>query len=339
MDEILNPTPEPTTDPAAEALERVAAAAGPGFDKSQMDLLKAKLAKLGKAPAAPAPTAEGEPGTAPPADAPEPPKVLLGKDVDWSEYDLDFNLIHLYKKAVFRETPQGPKWVTIITDFRSTTKDFRNYGKRVNAPGSSDKQETEPMNLGEFLNDMVNGKQEWRLEAVMPAGSQAGVLLSHQVPVYLPDPQQLKKAEDVPPPTDEELKRTEDAALAFVAEQGGVQSEQEALDTAVETGDNSPGTIGLRAIEKGTIEHEAALAQLDEKGALALRSTAVTDKALSLAAPEQVEAPQAGLETPEPVANESMGGALMPAAGYSAAQELLRALNDPNFRANLPKEE
>ena len=125
MDELLNPTPEQTnpSDAAAAALERVAAAAGPGFDKSQMDLLKAKLAKLGQPPVA-EPTGEDVPPTpaqtaAEAVAAQANTRPLTGKDVDWSEYDVDFNLLHLYKKAVFRDTPQGPMDIDVqISDYR-----------------------------------------------------------------------------------------------------------------------------------------------------------------------------------------------------------------------------
>jgi hypothetical protein len=84
--------------------------------------------------------------------------------------------------------------------------------------------------------------------------------------------------------------------------------------------------VGLRAIEKGTVEYEQARAQLDEKGALEARSGALTSQAIQTAAGETIEAPQADYVTPDPIGNPLLGGAPVPAAGYEAAQEVLRAL-------------
>jgi hypothetical protein len=334
MNPLDEATPAPEGNPAAEAAERLAAAAGPGFDKTQMDVLKAKLAKLGKSDAK---TTSGS--EAPPENAPEPTQqqALTGAMVDWSEYDLNYNVAHLYKSAVYRDTPNGPAWVVMITDFLSTSRDFRNYGQRVNTPGSNDKKFTEPLNLGEYLNDKVNGKDQWKIAAVMPAGTQCGILLERQVPLILPEPQPLKKSEEVAPPSDPQLQAVEDAALAFAAEQGMAPEIPVDTEPVVE---DYPYADTLRPIERGTPEHEAAVSQLDDTGSLEARTSgSMVQKALQTAAPLTEPAPTAGFEQPEGIENPLLGNAKVPAAGYSAAQELLRALNDPNFRAQLPKDE
>jgi hypothetical protein len=325
---------EPTDAERADAaLEKLAAIGGENFDRSQMEALKAKLAKIGKSDAL---TTSGS--ESPDAPVVENNRPLTGRDVDWSEYNLDFNVAHLYTQAVYRETPQGPKWVAMITDFHTTMKDFRNYGKKVNAPHSNDKTDVEALNLGEYLNDKVNGREAWKVAAVMPVGTQCGVLLERQVPIILPDPQPLKKSEEVEAPTDPALAAVEDAALAFAAEQEGV--EKPLTDQPEdETISGEAHDIGLRPIERGTVEHEAALEQLDETGAVAARTGVVVSKALEAAAPLTVQAPTAGVVQPDAVPNPLLGNAPVPAAGYSAAQDLLRALNDPSFRAKLPSEE
>jgi hypothetical protein len=321
----MTPTTQPSEPPAEEntaeaALAQLKAAAPADFDMTQMDALKAKLAKLGKGTAK---TASGSEAPAEGTGQPQDGRPLTGRDVDWSEYNLDYNLAHLYPGAVYRETPQGPKWVAMVVDFLSTTREFRAYNEKVNPPGVSDApdSEKEPKNLGLYLNDMCNGREQWKISAVMPVGTQCGLLLERQVPIILPDPQVLKKAEEVAAPADPALQAVEDAALAFIEEQNGPD-------------------VGLRPIERGTAEHEDALAQLDETGGVQARTSGVAvQQALDLAAPLTTAAPQAGLVTPEPVENPLLGGAKVPAAGYSAAQDLLRALSDPNFRSSLPTEE
>ena len=349
----MNPLEDPTNNstPSAQpektaveaALERVAAAAGSNYDRSQMDELKAKLAKLGKSDQKTTSGSEA-PTNGTPEAAPDT-RPLTGRDVDWSEYNLDFNVAHLYPKAVYRPTPQGPKWVAMVIDFHSTQRDFRNHGKKVNAPGSNDKAQTEALNLGEYLNDMVNGREQWHIEAIMPTGMQCGVLLSRQVPIILPDPQPLKKEEEVAAPTDPQLQQVEDAALAFAASEG--TPVEESLDTEAEVGDYPSAATpdaGLRAIERGSDEHAAIVESL-EQGAVQARHGAGVERAIATAAPETLPAPTAGVEQPEAITGNDLAVSnanpegKVAAGGYSAAQDLLRALNDPNFRASLPQEE
>jgi len=140
-------------------------------------------------------------------------QVTTGKDVDWSEYELEYSVRHLYKDATFRMTEQGPKWVAQIDEFHSTERDFRNYD------GKTTKGEF--LNLGRYLNDMLNSPEGWRLVSILPtSGGRAGVMLQRAVSIVLPDPVPLKKETEVKAPTDPEIQRTEDASLEFMEKEG-----------------------------------------------------------------------------------------------------------------------
>lgn len=156
-----------------------------------------------------------EPDAGKPSDVKQN-SVLTGKDVDWSEYDLSYDVRHLYPQAVFRETPQGPKWIVMVDEFYSTQRDWRNHGRKVHVPGSYDEDDVEPLNLGEYLNDRLNCPDGWKLVSLLPLGmGQVGVLLQRTVPVALPDPKPLEKKTEVAPPTDPELEQIENAAIEF----------------------------------------------------------------------------------------------------------------------------
>lgn len=153
--------------------------------------------------------------------APEaPPQVLTGRDVDWSEYDLNFNVAHLYPRAAFRETPEGPKWVVMLDEYYTADKELRAYGKQVAVPGSPD-GDKEPQNGGEWITQMVNGREGWKLVGILPGSiGRMGVMLQRQVPYILPDPTPLKKETEVEAPKDPELQAVEDAALAWAEGEG-----------------------------------------------------------------------------------------------------------------------
>jgi hypothetical protein len=149
--------------------------------------------------------------TATPADGTG--EVMQGKDVDWSEYDLEFSVRHLYPQAQYRLTPQGPRWVAMADEFTSCERSFGNQDQRL--------KDGSYLNVAQYLNDMLNGPEGWRLVSMLPAGSgRVGVMLQHSVPIVLPEPRPLKKATEVAPPTDPELQREEDAALAFAENEG-----------------------------------------------------------------------------------------------------------------------
>lgn len=196
--------PEETQTPVAapelpDALKNV--------DPGKLELLREKLAKFTSSNKT---TISGSEAV---ADAPGSAAVNMGKDVDWSEYNLEFNVRHLYPQATFRDTPEGPKWVAMVDEFYSLERSWMSHRK-----SSSDGN---PMNLGEYLNDMLNSPEGWRIISILPGSTgRVGILLQRQVPVILPDPTPLKKETEVEAPTDVELQRTEDAALAFASEVG-----------------------------------------------------------------------------------------------------------------------
>lgn len=332
MDQNQNETPaagEP--DVGSTALEKLSKA---GVDLDQLQALKEKLSRI---------RASGEAthsGSEKPADvdASEDERLggrvqlLSGRDVDWSEYDLDFNVRHLYPKAQQRHTPEGVRWVASVVTFHSTTREFNKHGVLVNAPGSVDKAITEPLNLGEYLGDMCNGPDQWRIAAVMPAGAACGLLLEREYPVILPEPIRLKKEEEVEAPSDPELKAVEDAALDFMAEQNGLDIEPVLEDYTPE-----PAPVGLRAIERGSAEDEAIRESLEDGAIAPAAPRRLTGRALDLNREHTLPAPQGKGLQPEPVENPIIE-APVPAAGYSAAADLLRALNDPDYRKNLPQE-
>lgn len=158
------------------------------------------------------------PEDAPPTVAPGEGLVMTGKDVDWNEYKLEYSVRHLYPKATFRETPQGPKWVAMLDEFFSTERSFKGHGKMVNVPNSD---ATEPLNLGDYLSEMLNNADGWRVISMLPSSmGNCGIVLQRQIPVILPDPMRIEKETEVAAPSDPELERTEEAALGFMSTEG-----------------------------------------------------------------------------------------------------------------------
>ena len=199
------------------------------IDPDRLRELKEKLAAFVAGKGKTVSGAEAPPDTLPTSVAPqaEPAAVPPGKDVDWDEYDLDFAVKHLYPRSVLRPIQDGSvHWVTMIDEFYSTNRAGKQHGKLVHNP--ADKQDpdskTDPHNLGEFLTAMVNGPEGWKIAALLPSGTETTVVLQRQVPYVLPDPKPLKTldtaADEIEVPTDEELARTEQAALDFASEEG-----------------------------------------------------------------------------------------------------------------------
>lgn len=156
------------------------------------------------------------------AEQPKPePQVMSGKDVDWTEYDLDYSVKHLYNDARFQMTPQGPKWVAMVDEFNSSERSWGNFDTKVKDRNGN--PDAEFLNLGQYLNDMLNGPEGWNLISVLPGSTgRAGVLLRRTVPILLPDPKQLEKETTVEAPKDEELQKVQDAGDMFAAEIGVV---------------------------------------------------------------------------------------------------------------------
>jgi hypothetical protein len=322
MDNLLKVAGESGADAVAKLKEKLKALKAPSGVQTMSGSEAVDVPK--------ALTAEELGGTKDAAAAqPVAEKSLTGDMVDWSEYDLNYNVRHLYKKSVYRDTPEGPKWVTVIPDFLSRTRDFGSFDKQVKVPGGR-ADEMEWLNLAQFLKDKVNGREQWRISALMPAGSQCGVLLEREVPLILPDPVPLKKSEEVEVPTAPELKAVEDAALAYMENEG-------LTPVAPVVHDTPPAPIGLRGIERGSDEAEAIRASLEDSGAIQARVGGGVARAIQVAAQETVAAPTEGVIQPDAEFNPLIQAAV-PSAGYSAAQDILRALTDPNFRASLPQE-
>ena len=360
MEQQTAAEPEQARPTLAEATARLEALVTEGAGADGLAKLKEKLRAM-KAPSGettvsgseapdlkPKQESEGEPDAPAGKGQPEQPfkdaqgkfqkpAVLTGKDVEWSEYNLDYNIRHLYPKSAFVETPYGPKWVVRVADFMTRLREFGNssFDKKVNAPTDKNEEKSEFLNLAQFLKDMVNGPEQWRISALMPIKDQCGVLLEREVPLILPDPEVLKKSEEVEAPTSPELKNLEDAAIEYMKNEGLTPA------TAVSDDTTTPAAVdvGLRPIVAGTPEHEAALAQLDEEGAVAPRVSSAISRALATAAPETLPPPVPKGIQPDPVQNASQGGELTIGGGFSAANEFLRALNDPAFRASLPTED
>lgn len=147
--------------------------------------------------------------------------TFTGADVDWSEYDLDYNLAHLYPRAQFVETPEGPKWAVTLDEFFTNELSLGGHGKRT--------QKGAALNAGEVLSDMVNSAEGWRIAAILPASiGRVGIVLQKKTTIVLPDPQPLQLGTEVAAPLDPELKDTEDAALGWM--------EKESLTPVPESG-------------------------------------------------------------------------------------------------------
>lgn len=198
-------------------------------------------------------------------------QTMSGKDVKWDEYDLPYSVAHLYPKAFFRDTPQGPKWVVELDEYFSTERSAKSHGKQVNRPGAVDKTETEPLNLGEYVTQMVNGPDQWSLVTVLPGSmGNAMVLLGKKTAYVLPDPKPLQKNEEVQAPGDAELEAVEDAALQFAQEEG-LTPPALVEDTVVE----APATeeVGLRPVHRDEVE-------VDETGSLPARASNLISTAI-----------------------------------------------------------
>jgi hypothetical protein len=201
---------------------------GAGETGDKVRRLKEKLAERGLLP----PPAEGASEPQPP-DHPAPPEAgqLLGKDVNWDDFDLDSNFAHFYPQAQFTVTGQGPKWVVVIDEYASFERPYNRIG--VDKKG-------DPCGLGAFITSKVNSPPEpgvgpWKLAALLPATMGNGaVVLTRKLPIVLPDPRPLEKETKVDPPTEDELKEVDDAAAAW--------ADQVAKD-AIDGPDVEPGEL------------------------------------------------------------------------------------------------
>lgn len=145
------------------------------------------------------------------AEAPEE-SGIPGKEINWEDYDLDPKYAHFYPKSTFMETGAGPKFVVEITEFHSENKNPTGSIGTLNQKG-------QPVNLGEYMTYLVNGQEQWHPFAFIPGGTgSVYAIFQRRVKVALPDPVLIEKETKVEKPTDEELKKIEDKALAWTGE-------------------------------------------------------------------------------------------------------------------------
>jgi len=268
--------------------------------------------------------------------------TISGTDVDWSEYDLPYSVRHLYPKAQLRETPQGVKWVALLQEFYSTERDAKSHGKRVNIPGANDKSATEPLNLGEYLTEMVNGPDGWSIAAILPGNLGKGsVILQKQTPYILPDPLPLKKAEEIEAPKSGELTEIENAALAFAEEEGLTPPEVVSEDVSEETLSQveidfaaaeiaAAEDFARRALPRGAVEVE------EGTGAIPMRAENAVAAALARNVGETVAPPvPTGIQPPAAERDTGAGGEQFDgAAGIENVRAGMRNLLDNDSLPN-----
>lgn len=178
--------------------------------------------KLGLVPATPeneAAEAAAEPPVPLEDVASVAPRELTGKDVDWSDFDLDPNLAHLYPVAKFIPMLEGPKWVALLEVI-----EFESAPYKV----SKAEQKQGKESLGDLTTKRVNGGERWRIATVFASGPGFGVVMfTRTVQIVLPDPRQLRSEAELPAvQTDAELQSVEDTALGWIEGQGQKQDEQ-----------------------------------------------------------------------------------------------------------------
>lgn len=178
----------------------------PGLDEEKMAALREKLKQFQKKDEA-GTTVSGSEAVRDENVGP----VSDGKDVDWAEYDLEYSVRHLYPQAMLREVNGEPKWVVTLDEFYSDEMALRSHGKRT--------EKGDPLNAGDFLNNMLNGPEGWKLISILPGSTgRCGLVLQRKVPYVLPDPRPLAKETVVEQLTDPELERVEKAALDYAAD-------------------------------------------------------------------------------------------------------------------------
>lgn len=162
-----------------------------------------------------APLSEGEPDVPSPGKS-SPEAVDDGTTIDWSKFELDPGLEHLYHKSQPMELPDG------TTGFVTPWAEFKTISKPVNT-------------AGEYISQMVNGAEQWQLSALLPNGAGLmAIIFQRTTRRLLPHPTLLQTETKVEMPKDEELQQTEDAALSWAgqstAAEEAAQVAAEALD-------------------------------------------------------------------------------------------------------------
>jgi hypothetical protein len=169
----------------------------PGVDPAKIRKLMDKLG-INPQPA-------GSPALASPAaDAHEPVNEEPAQAIDWSGFNLDPSIAHLYPHSKMQDTPEGPRFIAMIDVFEFETAQYRKLGK--------------------ITTQRVNGDERWRIATVYGNGSGMGVVLfTRTIPMILPIPEKLKTEADLPtPPTDKELSEAEQKAINWIEKEGQV---------------------------------------------------------------------------------------------------------------------
>jgi hypothetical protein len=120
------------------------------------------------------------PNAAKPGDALEVPTL--------DDKDLDPQIEHLYRRATYEMTADGPRFVVTLNEYSSVTKP---YGKN---------------SLGQFLSEEEAGPEGWQVWAILPNGSGMGAaILKRKVKIALPEPQPISAEPAVPSPDNSDL--------------------------------------------------------------------------------------------------------------------------------------
>lgn len=240
-----------TTPEVTEALNEAEAALDAGFDVDSPEL-DAALQKLKERLGVKTKDAE---------DA-VVPQQSAGSEVDWSDYDLDPKLAHLYPSSRLHPTENGARWVVDITEFMAVKNRYELIGKQI--------------------TQMINGPEGWRLQsAVVPVNALYGIATLQRVfPIILPTPMLLKAVEDiersVEPLTEEETVAMEKQALAWAAGEGTPPAPPSTPSVAT-----NPTNAITDIIDQKQYEHEAAMAEFAAAPRVMPGAEAAAQEALS----------------------------------------------------------
>ncbi len=140
---------------------------------------------------------------------PQPQRDENGK-LDLSGYDIEPSIAHLYERATVEDTPQGPRWVCVIDEFYTASKAFNGTGMGPDG---------HPKNLGEYVTQMTNSAEGWKIATFFPNGSGLGaVMFQRKTKIGLPTPMLLATETAVEAPSDTELQAVEDAATQWAGQ-------------------------------------------------------------------------------------------------------------------------
>lgn len=139
-------------------------------------------------------------------------KTISGSEapeVDLSDFELDPELEHLYRRGRVEDTDEGPKWVAAEHQYLIVGGNYSGeHGKK--------KENGLYVRLDDMITAIVNGPEGiisikehgWRLTAIIPNGSGLGVaILERNIKRVLPDPKPVEKTTPVEEVHDEELQR------------------------------------------------------------------------------------------------------------------------------------